>query len=390
MMKRLLVLIVLVFTAAAAHTPTRSQEADMDWSRVVAKTWEGYKRNFIFCGASCGNDSGLVYDPSLGYLAPSEGVGYGLLMAVMMHDQLTFDRIYDAAYAQMLDAETGLLHWRVDNAGTLNGFGSATDAEQDIAAALIFAERRAQSGEWVQPAERSYGERASALIDAIWQYEVVDGRYVKPGDNFGNGQDIVNLSYFSPAWYRLYDTHQQATRWQAVIDQGYESLYATSGAAHGLAPDWSNADGGPATDYCTANGRPLELCSYEMRYDAIRVPWRIGLDCLWFGEPRACEWSARSAAFMRDRESGHFARMYDMDGRTVVTYQDETMIGMWLVAAMAADDAAFQDRVEGLLRSRSANAEANGYFGETSQYYFNQSLAWFGAALLSGDFQLIP
>ena len=362
----------------------------MDWSRIVAATWEGYKQNFIFCGVSCGSDSGLVYDPTIGYLAPSEGVGYGLLMAVMMDDQPTFDAIYDAAHRLMLDPQTGLHHWRVNSAGAINGFGSATDAEQDIAAALIFAERQVQSGAWVQHPERPYGERSVALIEAVWTYEVADGRYLKPGDDFGSGQDIINLSYFSPAWYRLYDAFQETTRWQAVIDHGYESLYATSGAPRGLAPDWSTAAGAPADVYCTETGRPPELCSYEMRYDAIRVPWRIGLDCLWYGEPRACEWSARSAAFMRNRESGHFARMYDMDGRTVVTYQDETMLGMWLVAALAADDMSFQQRVEKLLQDRSLNAEANGYFGNSSQYYFNQSLAWFGAALLSGDFRLIP
>jgi endo-1,4-beta-D-glucanase Y len=386
MLKRLLLGVVFGATlsvTAIAH----GQQAD--WARLAAALWEGYKRSYIFCGANCGGDSGLVYDPSIGYLAPSEGVGYGLLMAVMMDDQPTFDRQYDAAHRLMLDPSTGLHHWRVDSAGTIEGATSATDAEQDIATALIFAQQRVESGRWTQHAERPYGERASALIDAIWTYEVSEGRYLKPGDDFGSGQDITNLSYFAPAWYRLYDAFQGTARWQGVIDQGYATLYATDGAALGLAPDWSTAEGRPAFDACQRISRPLDACGYDMRYDAIRVPWRIGLDCLWNGEPRACEWSRRSVAFLQRQPDSSFARMYRMDGQTVVDYQDESMLGMWLVTALAANDAAFQTRIEALILARAAHAEARGYVGDLPQYYFNQSLIWFGIALRSGDFQRI-
>jgi endo-1,4-beta-D-glucanase Y len=362
---------------------------DTDWDAIVDATWAGYKQNYIFCGENCGNDLGLVYDPSINYLAPSEGVGYGMLMAVMMDDQPTFDVVYDAAHAIMLDRNTGLFHWRADNQGQLEGRSSATDAELDIAAALIFAERRVINGEWAQHSERPYGPRATALLDSIWRYEVAEGRYLKAGDQFGNGQDITNLSYFAPAWFRVYNAFEGGERWTPVIDQGYESLFATAGAALGLAPDWSMADGSAAFDTCNRISRPASACRYEMFYDAIRVPWRVGLDCLWNDEPRACEWSQRTAAFLNSRPDDQFARMYDLNGNPIVDYQDETMLGMWLVASLAAEDAALQSRIEGLLAERAANALNTGYFGSLPQYYYNQSLGWFGASLLSGDFRLI-
>lgn len=140
--------------------------AGVPWDAIVTTTWEGYKANYIFCGEPCGDDMGLVFDPNMGYQAVSEGVGYGLLMAVMMDDQATFDIIYDAAHAIMLDPATGLLNWRVDNTGAITGLTSATDAEEDVAAALIFAQSRVDRGQWTQHATRPYGERASALIDA--------------------------------------------------------------------------------------------------------------------------------------------------------------------------------------------------------------------------------
>lgn len=380
---------LVVWLVVAGSIPAMALAQDTDWGAVVDATWAGYKENYIFCGADCGNDLGLVYDPSISYLAPSEGVGYGMLMAVMMDDQPTFDTVYDAAHAIMLDRNTGLFHWRADNRGQIEGRSSATDAELDIAAALIFAERRVANGEWMQHGERPYGERASALLDSIWRYEVGEGRYLKAGDQFGNGQDITNLSYFAPAWFRLYNAFEDGERWTPVIEQGYESLYATAGAPFGLAPDWSMADGSAAFDTCNRISRPANACRYEMFYDAIRVPWRVGLDCLWYDEPRACEWSQRTAAFLNSRPDDQFARMYDLSGNPIVDYQDETMLGMWLVASLAAEDTALQGRIEGVLAERAANALNTGYFGSLPQYYYNQSLGWFGASLLSGDFRLI-
>lgn len=362
----------------------------IDWHALVKATWEGYKANYIYCGVNCGNNLGLVFDPNMGYQAVSEGVGYGLLMAVMMDDQSTFDTIYDAAHAVLLDERTGLFHWRADNTGQITGRSSATDAELDTAAALIFAQARVDRGEWTQHAERPYGERAQALLDSIYRYEVHDGTYLKPGDAWGgNGQAIINLSYFAPAWFRIFDAFEGGTRWLPLIRQGYRSLYSVpNGNRLGLAPDWSTADGRPAFEFCDAEGRPRDACRYEMYYDAIRVPWRVGVDCLWFGEPRACEWSRRSASFLSSIEDPNaFAVMYDMDGNPIVGYQNELMAGMWIVAALASGNTDLQLRLGDMLHAYASNALDGGYWGGSAQYYFNQSLAWFGASLLSGDFR---
>lgn len=380
---RLKLLLLLFVLFAVRHADAQSSAGR--WERLVARSWEAYKERYIFCGANCGDNLGLVFDPMRGYDAPSEGIGYGLLMAVMMDDQPTFDTIYDAAAAVMLD-NNGMFHWLARNDGTIAGTGSATDGDQDIAAALIFAEQLAERGQWRQPS-RSYGERAEALLDAIYANVVFDG-YLQPGDRFGGGgQEITNLSYFSPTWYRLYNQFEGSDRWTPVIDQGYESLYLTAGSDYGLAPDWSTAEGEPAYEHCDTVGRARDLCSYDMRYDAIRVPWRIGLDCLWFDEGRACEWTERSMAFLRAQPDWNFARMYDMDGNPVVDYQDVAMVGMWLAAAVSAGDTQLQSRLENRLLQLSPEIETAGYWGDNPQAYYNNSLAWFGASLVSGTFR---
>ena len=79
--------------------------------------------------------------------------------------------------------------------------------------------------------------------------------------------------------------------------------------------------------------------------------------------------------------------MYDMTGGPVVGYQNEGMVGMWLVAALASDNTDLQQQLTRQLFTYGSNALNEGYWGGSAQYYFNQSLAWFGASLLSGDFQ---
>jgi endo-1,4-beta-D-glucanase Y len=374
----LLIVLMSVSTAATAQIPNRAS--------LVRQIWEVYKANYITCGDPCGGSSGLVYDPYIGYQAVSEGVGYGMLLAVALDDQVTFNAVYLAGDAIMRDESTGLHHWRVNNRGEITGEGSATDAEQDIALALIFAQQRVDRGEWQRHPDLPYGERATALLNAIWRYEVVAGRYLKPGDRFsGGGQEILNLSYFSPAWYRIYDQFEAGDRWQALIDQGYDALFSTQGSERGLAPDWSTIQGGPATEYCQTHG--MENCAYDMGYDAIRVPWRVGLDCLWFQDESACEWSQRSVRFLTSLPESRFARLYDMQGGVIVDYQDEAMLSMWLIAALAAEDSTLQRRIENLLNARIVVIREQNFQGNEARFYYNQSLLLFGLTLLSEEFQ---
>ncbi|MEP7287748.1 MAG: glycosyl hydrolase family 8 [Chloroflexota bacterium] len=375
-------------------TPYPIHGAGIAWSDLLKSTWAGYKQRFIYCGDPCAKAQGLVHDPSTGYTSVSEGIGYGLLMAVTMNDQATFNDIYQAAEQILLDKLTGLYNWKVDQAATIIGFGAATDADQDIAVALIFAEQRVKAGEWQQNqrADNAYGVRASALIDALYRYTLYQGKYLLPGNKWlGNGMDITNPSYFAPAWYRLYDKFQNTTRWQAVIDQGYTSLYANEGAPLGLAPDWMSVDGQSASEFCQKIGIPADGCKFEMTYDAIRVPWRIGLDCLWFSEARACEWSKRTVTFLHSLKNPVTdAKMFDMAGQSVIGYQDELMLGMWLTAAIAAKDEALQNKLSLRLSDFTGHAAKDGFWGskpDSGQYYFSQSLAWFGVAMLTGDFK---
>lgn len=375
----------VVFTSTAEEA---RRVAETDWPALVRAAWEGYKAHYIFCGEACGNNMGLVFDPNVQYQSVSEGVGYGLLLAVMLDDQETFDIIYNAGQTIMLNEMTSLYHWRVDNRGRIVGHFSATDAEQDIAAALIFAQERVDRGEWAQHPTAPYGDRARTLIDVLYLFAIDENRYITPSDAWdGTGRELSNPSYFSPTWYRMFDDYAGTDRWGEVLSFGYRTLYASQGQALGLAPDWSTADGQPAYDYCLTINRRRDQCSYTMGYEGIRVLWRVGLDCLWYDELRACEWVRRATNFLSLLPPGEFARMYDMAGSSIIDHQNEVTTGMWLVAALAAGNTDMQNRLASQFLNHARNVFDSGYFGETIQYYYNQSLALLAAATFSGDFR---
>ncbi len=388
----LLLAVVLIFVVFGAPRQANAYY-QQSWGSIVDEAWQAYQQRFIFCGEPCGNNLGLVFDPAIGYQATSESSGYGMLMAVMMNDQATFNVIYNATYTYLYKSDTGLFHWRADNTGVITGEGSASDADIDIAAALVFASNRVERGDWNAFRTRPYQATAARLIDSIYVHDVVDGRYLKPGDQFGGeGTEIINLSYFSPAWFVLFDEFQGTVRWQPIIEQGYQSLSASPGADIGLAPDWSRVDGQPADEFCGQIGRDPFACDFQMRYDGIRVPWRQGVHCLWNQDQRACSWVQRGVSFLNTLpDPVANARFFDMQGNVTADYQDTVMVSMWMTAVQVDRDYQLLAQFYNEFEWNPSVGEMPGYFGSEAdaEDYFQQSLGWFAAALQSGDFRYI-
>ena len=71
----------------------------------------------------------------------SEGIAYGMLLSVYANDQPTFDKLWQ--YAKLWPDSHGLMNWYINAAGTqVLGTGAATDADEDMAFALVMADAR--------------------------------------------------------------------------------------------------------------------------------------------------------------------------------------------------------------------------------------------------------
>jgi endo-1,4-beta-D-glucanase Y len=239
----------------------------------------------------------------------SEGMGYGMLLAVYVNDQPLFDALWK--YEQLHLNGNGLMNWEIGPDGnvTSGGQGGATDGDEDMAWALTMADLQ-----WGGQGTLSdtYLNNAKKLIDAIWSFEVDHGRQdmLKPGDQWGD-VDITNPSYFAPAYYRVFGAISgKVAEWNRVLDSSYvildKSLNAASGnASNGLVPAWCNSSGTPAG----AAGAPLNF-----QNDATRTPFRIAEDYCFSGEPRAKTYLGKISAFYVSVGVANITNGYDLDG----------------------------------------------------------------------------
>ncbi|MCX7820530.1 MAG: glycosyl hydrolase family 8, partial [Brevinematales bacterium] len=310
-------------------------------------------------------DAGTDYD------TVSEGIAYGMLLAAYFSDRDTLDGLYK--YAKAHFNSKGLMHWKVDKNGVnisefnipvphgivwkntntgqqiatnegiiaselpgtgwvrvtwyTRGMTSATDADVDIALALIMANKL-----WGSSANYNYRTEANTLLSNIMLYDMGVGfsneLFLYPGacvngtwSGIWGGPKGWNPSYFTPAWFKVFKEFTGDSRWDELSTKIYQHidkilLYSKN---TGLLPDWcntsstsvsvvsgtynaaedsysgvsdilvflverTNTDGKIVTNYYST---PKGNMSFNVYYDAIRVIWRMALAVSWYGDEKA-------------------------------------------------------------------------------------------------------
>ena len=331
----------------------------------IATAFNNWKTRFY--------QNGRVIRPDSQNDGVSEGIAYGMLIGVYMNDKPMFDTLW--AFAQSKFDDKGLMHWRFDANGNVIGQGSAIDADEDMAWALLMA-----AAQW----GGDYQAAAMTLIDNIWTHGVEQGSNVlKPGDNFG-GSSITNPSYFAPSYYRVF-ARVGGQNWMGVVESSYATLAAASGT-YGLVPNWTNAAGQPVTSPANdGNGA-------YYGYDACRTPWRIALDYCINGEPRAKAYLDKVAAFFAERAPtsvGVLLDGYTVDGSDPPTTLGDYPAGMAMFGPATA--AALTGTQNAFLTLGTATLHKNTTQPGVQFNYFNASWGVLSLLLLSGNFwELTP
>jgi endo-1,4-beta-D-glucanase Y len=327
----------------------------------VATAYTNWKAKFF--------DGTKVVRPDNGNDTVSEGIGYGMLIAVFMNDQPMFNSLWAFAKSK-LDAN-GLMNWCVASgqANSCSGSGSATDGDEDMAYALLMASKQWSGG--------TYAGDASTLIGNILSHEVDGSNVLKPGDNFG-GASEMDPSYLAPSYYRAFAAASGNTKWMTVLDESYTILAAASGQ-YGLVPNWSTSGGAGLTGTHGSTGP-------DFGYDACRTPFRIGIDYCINGEKRAQTYAGLIAGFYASKSTAtSVGAIYD--GYTPTgTALDSNPAGMAFtgpggVAAMAAGLDPFRDVVYTTLRADAVTMKIAGTFG-----YYDASWGVLSLLAMSGNF----
>jgi len=342
------------------------------YSEILAE-YNDWKDHYITSNGA-GGFLRVQRDNASQYDTVSEGIGYGMLLAVYFNDKSTFDNLWN--YCKLHWDTFGLMHWKVradgvdvsefglalphstayvlkstalredlavnpndrpvydvDKAGNpdwleASGSGrdlnSATDADIDIATALVMASKKWYISTFID--EGYYHIAAKNYIKAICDYEIEykNSKYwLKAGDAWG-GKSGWNPSYFAPGALRVIANFMNnmgessyAEKLNSLISNMYSQMAIINASNNpaGLYPDWVDTSTGVSQktyisdrkyylDISGPNGKPdgildnyddqngdkvfdskdaVSLQSYNFYYDAVRVPWRMAVDYSWFG-----------------------------------------------------------------------------------------------------------
>lgn len=319
----------------------------------------------------------LAHDPGLQVGSTvSEGIGYGMIIAVYMNDQNLFDELWK--YEQLWVGASGLMDWYINDAGTVRlGTGAASDADEDMAWALLMAEKQ-----WGGSGSlgNTYGNIARDLINTIWLNEVFESKLLKPGDQWGDW-DTINISYFAPAYYRAFATATGNTGWNNVITTAYDtidnSLNASNGnTANGLVPAWCTSQGVPNANAFQGGTAPTNY-----QYDSCRTPFRIGLDWCLNGFARAKTYVSKTSSFFSSKTAAGIVDGYELNGGPRAAHssgQSAAFVGPATVGAMS--DAAYATLItEGYQRVASLGLLVGGE-------YYDESWTLISLLMMSGNF----
>lgn len=290
-----------------------------------------------------GDDLAYIADTGNGDVR-SEGMSYGMMIAVQLDKKAEFDRLWRWANQYMRHASgprAGYFAWQCRFDGTIIDPGSASDGEAWFALALFFASHR-------------WGDGANLLNYSIEAQRILRDMLHKPAAGgvtpiFHRGEKQIvfaptpfasrftDPSYHVPAFYELW------ARWSdQPADRAFWAEAATTSrayfkrAAHpqtGLMPEYSQFDGTPYTGLEFGPGKN------DFRFDAWRTLANVALDHAWWrADPWQLEQSNRVLRFL-----GHHLpavpNQFSLDGKPLSKETSLGLIAMAAVAGQAADPA---------------------------------------------------
>jgi endo-1,4-beta-D-glucanase Y len=371
---------VLVFVVIYRNSQKSEVPLTFAPTQLLDATWVAYKKVYIEAGTF------RTLDKQRNDITTSEGQSYTMLRSVWMGDKQVFDGAWKWTKSYLHRDSDHLFSWlwgERDNGsyGVLtsqSGQNTASDADENIALALIFGYAR-----WQDP---QYLRDARDILTDIWNKEVIVIRgvpYSAADDLEKNSLShtaVVNPSYLEPAAYKVFATVDTTHDWNALADSSYVLLQKSmaaqldAGASSNLPPNWVGID--KTTGALVPLGGSNDT---NFGYDAMRVPWNIALDWQWFGDSRAKELLERMS-FLSEQWDAHksLASVYSHAGAVAAASEAPAIyggvLGYFAVAEPAQAQEVYQEKLVFLYEPG-----ANDWKQRLS--YYDDNWVWFGIGL---------
>lgn len=286
----------------------------------------------------------------------TEGMSYGMMIAVQLDKKSDFDAIWNWAKTYMYVSDPKApsyqyFAWSCKYDGTHNSEGAAPDGESYFAMALLFAANRWGNGQGIY----NYQAEADKLLTAMVHRAVISApskfgmHTVGPMMNADPPEILfvpevsphmfTDPSYHLPAFYELWarwGPKEDRAFWLRAAETSRKFFPKTVNPQTGLAPVYANFDGTPHK-----NGF---VQSNEFGYDAWRTASNWSVDWSWWRkEPTEQELSDRIQAFFEGQGIDKYGPVYSLDGKDMgatpgLTHEDHPagLVGTNAVAGLAA------------------------------------------------------
>lgn len=268
----------------------------------------------------------------------SEGMSYGMMIAVQMDKKEEFDRLWKWAKTYMYHADgpkKGYFAWHCTTDGEKLDTNPASDGEEWFVTALFFASARWGDGEGIfdyraQAQEilgtmLHKGEEGNAMATNMFDLETKQVVFVPNGRN----ARFTDPSYHLPAYYELWARWAERDNefWMDVAQTSREFFHTAAHPQTGLMPDYANFDG-------TAYGTDEHA---DFRFDAWRTLSNVAVDYAWFAaDPWQVEQSERVLDFLASQGIDSYPNQYSLDGEALSSDHSTGLVSMTAVATLAA------------------------------------------------------
>lgn len=365
------------------HSPKEIQ-ARID--AAYAQLFHGNPRTQAIAFAAGSNANGpLMYVTDwANHDVRTEGISYGMMIAVQLGKKAEFDALWNWAKSYMYIGDPrhpsyGYFSWSCKTSGEPNEETPAPDGEEYFAMALLFAGNRWPGGQGIY----DYRAQAWQLLRAMRHRAVITGptsfgqRSVGPEVSEQNAMILfvpgimphpfTDPSYHLPAFYELW------ARWGPVEDRAFWARAAEASRAFfvkaanprtGLVPSYANFDGTPRITRFPQSG--------IFGYDAWRAASNWSVDWSWWHKaPAEQELSDRIQQFFAAQGIDSYGPVYTLDGKDLgatpgLTHEEHPagLAGTNAVAGLAASDRARARRfTEALWKTPIPSGENRYYDG---------------------------
>jgi oligosaccharide reducing-end xylanase len=270
----------------------------------------------------------------------SEGMSYGMMIAVQLDKQAEFNRLWKWAKTYMYHADgprQGYFAWHCTPDGEKLDANSASDGEEWFAMALFFAAGRWGNGAGIL----DYRGEAQAILDTMLHKGAENNGIVTSMFDATRKQIVfvpqgVNATFTDPS-YHLPAFYELWARW---ADKDNQFWREAAGASRAFFKAAAHPQTGLMPDYATFDGAPYPGEHADFRFDAWRAAGNVAVDYAWFAaDDWAVEHSNRLLSFFQLQGLSSYANQFTLDGKPLSGDHSPGLVAMNAVAALAASDA---------------------------------------------------